>query len=88
MRRFGGGRSASTADFVALASRISGQDVTAFLEDWLLGTTTPAMPGHPDWTVDPFPPELSARSLTASELTLALPPELRFEPGHCRIPRK
>jgi aminopeptidase N len=47
------GRSASTADFIALASRIAGRDLTAFLEDWLYGTETPPMPGHPDWTVDP-----------------------------------
>jgi aminopeptidase N len=73
------GRSASTADFIALASRVSGQDVTALLEDWLFGTTTPAMPGHPDWTVTPFPSPRSAASLTASELELALPPELRFD---------
>lgn len=47
------GRSASTADFVALASRVSGRDQSAFLATWLYGTTTPPMPGHPDWTVDP-----------------------------------
>lgn len=47
------GRSASTSDFIALASQVSGQDLTAFLEAWLFGTTTPPMPGHPDWTVDP-----------------------------------
>jgi hypothetical protein len=34
------GRSASTEDFIALASRVSGQDLTAFLRDWLFGTTT------------------------------------------------
>jgi aminopeptidase N len=58
------GRSASTADFIALASQVSGQDLTAFLTDWLYGTTTPAMPGHPDWTVDPVPsePTVAARS--------------------------
>jgi len=47
------GRSASTADFIALASQISGQDLTAFLNDWLYGTITPPMPGHPDWTTNP-----------------------------------
>jgi aminopeptidase N len=50
------GRSPSTADFIALASRVSGQDLTVFLNDWFYGTTTPAMPGHPDWTVQPLPP--------------------------------
>ena len=23
--------------------------MTRFLRDWLYGTTTPPMPGHPDW---------------------------------------
>jgi aminopeptidase N len=44
------GRSASTDDFIALASRVSGQDLGAFLRAWAYGTTTPPMPGHPDWT--------------------------------------
>ncbi|WP_037412103.1 M1 family metallopeptidase [Candidatus Solirubrobacter pratensis] len=47
------GRSASTDDFIALASQVSGRDLTGFLRDWLYGTKTPPMPGHPDWTVDP-----------------------------------
>jgi aminopeptidase N len=47
------GRSAGTDDFIALASRVSGRDLTRFLRDWVYGTTTPPMPGHPDWTVDP-----------------------------------
>ncbi|MGP3977898.1 M1 family metallopeptidase [Streptomyces sp. 8N114] len=42
--------SASTADFIALASEISGKDQSAFLKKWLYGRTTPPMPGHPDWT--------------------------------------
>jgi aminopeptidase N len=46
------GRSASTDDFIALAAEISGRsDVPAFMRDWVYGTTTPPMPGHPDWTV-------------------------------------
>jgi aminopeptidase N len=47
------GRSASTDDFIALASRVAGRDLGPFLHAWLYGTTTPPMPGHPDWTVDP-----------------------------------
>src|SRR4051794_18073857 len=47
------GRSASTDDFIALASRVAGRDLTGFLRAWVYGTTTPPMPGHPDWTVDP-----------------------------------
>jgi aminopeptidase N len=47
------GRAGSTADFITLASRISGSDVSTFLHAWLYDLTTPAMPGHPDWTVNP-----------------------------------
>jgi aminopeptidase N len=44
---------ASTNDFIALAAQVSGRgDVVPFLRDWVYGTKTPAMPGHPDWTVD------------------------------------
>jgi aminopeptidase N len=49
------GESASTDDFIALASEVSGEDLTDFLEEWVYGTETPAMPGHPDWTVEPVP---------------------------------
>ncbi|WP_329222848.1 M1 family metallopeptidase [Streptomyces sp. NBC_01485] len=53
--------SASTEDYIAVACRVSGrQDVSGFLRDWLYGTTTPRMPGHPDWTVTPVPPSLTA----------------------------
>ncbi|HWI70875.1 MAG TPA: M1 family aminopeptidase, partial [Baekduia sp.] len=48
------GRSASTDDFIALASRVSGRNLTGFLRAWVYGTTTPPMPGHSDWTVDPI----------------------------------
>jgi aminopeptidase N len=47
------GRSASTDDFIAFASKVSHRDLTGFLRDWLYGTKTPPMPGHPDWTVAP-----------------------------------
>jgi hypothetical protein len=50
------GRSASTLDFIALASEVAGRDLTAFLQAWLHGTKTPPMPGHPDWKVQPPPP--------------------------------
>ncbi|MFF1276433.1 M1 family metallopeptidase [Streptomyces marokkonensis] len=40
---------ASTSDFVRLASGIAGRDLTGFLHPWLYGTTTPPMPGHPGW---------------------------------------
>jgi aminopeptidase N len=41
--------SASSADFVAVAGNVAGQDLTTFLNDWLYGAKTPPMPGHPDW---------------------------------------
>jgi len=50
------GRSASTVDFIRLASQVSGQQLHRFLTRWVYGTTTPPMPGHPDWTVDPVTP--------------------------------
>ena len=34
--------------------------LTGFLRDWLYGTKTPRMPGHPDWTVTPAKASLSA----------------------------
>ncbi|GLP63429.1 zinc metalloprotease [Streptomyces sp. TUS-ST3] len=40
---------ASTADFVRLASEISGRDLGGFLQGWLHAEKTPPMPGHPDW---------------------------------------
>jgi aminopeptidase N len=46
-------KSVRTADFIALASRIAHRDLSDFLRAWLYGVETPAMPGHPDWTVLP-----------------------------------
>ncbi|MGW1226003.1 M1 family metallopeptidase [Streptomyces sp. NPDC002530] len=46
---------ATTADFTALASRVAGRDLTAFLRGWLYGATTPPMPGHPDWRAETPP---------------------------------
>ncbi|WP_250029529.1 M1 family aminopeptidase [Paractinoplanes maris] len=59
------GKSVSTQDFIALASRVSGQNLRGFLNDWLYGTKTPPMPGHPDWTVTP-PPAPSSAAATSS----------------------
>ncbi|WP_405655254.1 M1 family metallopeptidase [Streptomyces sp. RK9] len=47
------GRTASTQDYIDLASKVSGQDLEGFLKPWLYGAKTPPMPGHPDWVVDP-----------------------------------
>jgi aminopeptidase N len=46
------GESASTDDFIALASRVSHRNLRPFLRTWLYGSKTPPMPGHPDWTVN------------------------------------
>jgi aminopeptidase N len=51
---------ATTADYIAVASEISGQDQSGFLNDWLYGTKTPRMPNHPDWTVTPVVTSLVA----------------------------
>ncbi|MGW5274747.1 M1 family metallopeptidase [Streptomyces sp. NPDC004044] len=40
---------ATTKDFVRLASQIAARDLTAFFDGWLYGAKTPPMPGHPDW---------------------------------------
>ncbi|MEU4655436.1 M1 family metallopeptidase [Streptomyces sp. NPDC023723] len=40
---------ASTADFVRLATEVSGRDLAGFFDAWLYGAKTPPMPGHPDW---------------------------------------
>jgi aminopeptidase N len=66
------GESRSTGDFIALAAQVAHDpSVAPFLHDWLYGTKTPAMPGHPDWTVNPVP---QAKSLTAQ----AAPGDLPF----------
>ncbi|QOV33917.1 M1 family metallopeptidase [Streptomyces ferrugineus] len=52
--------SASTRDYITVASEVTGQDLSGFLRDWLYGTKTPRMPGHPDWTVTPVDPSLAA----------------------------
>ncbi|MGW1893040.1 M1 family metallopeptidase [Streptomyces sp. NPDC002004] len=40
---------ATTQDFVHLASDVAGRDLTGFFKGWLYGAKTPAMPGHPGW---------------------------------------
>jgi aminopeptidase N len=57
------GRSASSQDFINLASRVSGQNLQAFMTAWLYGSKTPPMPGHPDWTVNPVTPAAASAAL-------------------------
>ncbi|MFI9253638.1 M1 family metallopeptidase [Streptomyces sp. NPDC053069] len=40
---------ATSADFVRLASTVSGRDLGGFFQAWLYGEKTPPMPGHADW---------------------------------------
>lgn len=61
---------AGTEDFIALAAQVSGRaDVAGFLREWVYGTATPPMPGHPDWTVN--------APATAQAQAKAAPPRLR-----------
>ncbi|MFG1862679.1 M1 family metallopeptidase [Microbispora bryophytorum] len=43
------GRSATTRDYIDVANRVSGRDLTSYIEGWLYGAKVPPMPGHPDW---------------------------------------
>ncbi|MET8138720.1 M1 family metallopeptidase [Sphaerisporangium sp. NPDC005288] len=44
------GTSATTRDYIDMANKISGRDLTAYIEGWLYSDKVPPMPGHPDWT--------------------------------------
>ena len=58
--------SASTRDFIELAAKVSGRrSVKPFLREWLYGTKTPPMPGHPDWTVNPVVEQPELRTFGA-----------------------
>ena len=59
------GESVGTEDFIALASKVARRDLGPFLRDWLYGTETPAMPGHPDWEV--LPVEAAAPAATVAK---------------------
>ncbi|WP_405147129.1 M1 family metallopeptidase [Sphaerisporangium sp. NBC_01403] len=43
------GRSASTQDYINVANRVSGKDLTGYINSWIYDAKTPPMPGHPDW---------------------------------------
>ncbi|MFF1479691.1 M1 family metallopeptidase [Streptomyces sp. NPDC058301] len=40
---------ATTANFVGLASKVAGRNLAGFFQGWLYGAETPPMPGHKDW---------------------------------------
>jgi aminopeptidase N len=60
------GESVSTDDFIAFASRVAHRDLGPFLRDWVYGTKTPPMPGHPDWTVNPVESGIAAQSRSSA----------------------
>ncbi|MEU0009183.1 M1 family metallopeptidase [Streptomyces sp. NPDC006314] len=51
---------ATTADFVQLASAVADRDLSGFFRAWLYGEKTPPMPGHPDWK--PLPANQSTKA--------------------------
>ena len=63
------GSSVGTDDFIALASRVAGRDLGPFLRDWVYGTETPPMPGHPDWAVLPADTPLSTAKAAGAART-------------------
>jgi aminopeptidase N len=79
------GESVGTGDFIALASEVSGQDLTEFLEAWVYGDTVPPMPGHPDWTSDA--PTSAARGSSAPTADSARGMELPQRQGAKTLPR-
>ncbi|MDO0925397.1 M1 family metallopeptidase [Streptomyces sp. TG1A-8] len=52
---------AATADFVRLASDLTGRDLSGFFRAWLYGEKTPPMPGHPDWKPTAAPAKPAGR---------------------------
>jgi hypothetical protein len=50
-----------------VASTVTGRNLGPFLRRWVYGTTTPPMPGHPDWTVDPVTAGAAPQGLTARD---------------------
>ena len=44
---------ATSADYAALASQVTGRNLTPFFDAWLYSPQTPPMPGHPDWRALP-----------------------------------
>ncbi len=61
------GESVGTEDFIALASKVARRNLGPFLRDWLYGTETPAMPGHPDWEVLPVEEGAPAATVAGSQ---------------------
>jgi aminopeptidase N len=78
---------ASTADFVRLASRVAGRDLAGFLHPWLYAEKTPPMPGHPDWRSDGGPqPENAGRPDKPEKRTKPGAPQLSAAAGPSAAP--
>jgi aminopeptidase N len=78
--RFRGGP-ASTDDFIALASEVTGRDLTGFLTPWLYEETTPPMPGYPEWTVLPVEHPVTVPPADAAGAAARQGPEAGTEAG-------
>ena len=61
------GESVGTEDFIALASKVARRNLGPFLRDWLYGTETPPMPGHPDWETLPVGDAAPAASVAKNQ---------------------
>jgi aminopeptidase N len=75
LRRYEG-RSAGTANFTALASAVAHEDLAPFLREWLYGTTTPPMPGHPEWEQETPGTDLHARHNDMSSASFGTPDDI------------
>jgi aminopeptidase N len=69
---------ATTADFVRLASEVAGRDLDGFFRAWLHDTRTPPMPGRPDWKAE----APSAEGKPAEGRTVIPAPGLGHAGGH------
>ena len=61
------GESVTTDDFIEFASKVAHRNLGPFLRDWLYGTETPSMPGHPDWTVNPVEAQAASAARTGAQ---------------------
>jgi aminopeptidase N len=70
------GKSVTTEDWIKFVNRSTGRNLTGFLRDWLYGTKTPPMPGHPDWETT----NASSASGRSSTATSSAPRANTFRP--------
>jgi hypothetical protein len=66
----GSRRSSTAQDFILLALLIGHRDLRFFLNSRLYSTTTPPMPGHPEWTVTPVGAPTTLRAESAGSVLL------------------